>query len=130
MFDRLHIHAGDQRHYHDTTIKEFRAPTDESVRLLKEMEAEAQKKILGSVRIQNSAIDCVVHSWRDCLHMDVKFIVQMKINGKAIEVEHKVSDFAARDDVAHGLMDVVGKRVAAELLGPAFSWSMWKELGL
>ncbi|WEM00084.1 MULTISPECIES: hypothetical protein [Delftia] len=130
MFDRLHIHAGDQRHYHDTTIKEFRAPTDESVRLLKEMEAEAEKKILGSVRIQNSQIDCVVHSRKNVLRLDIDFIVQLKINGKDIKVEHKVSEFTARDEVAHGLMDLVGKRIAAELLGPAFSWAKWKELGL
>lgn len=46
MFDQHHYHRHDTTHR--TTITEQRAPTDESVRILRDMEDRSEKKVLAA----------------------------------------------------------------------------------
>lgn len=77
--------AGTQRHYHETIEK--RAPTDESVKLLRDMEAKAKEEVVKAIRIENCPIDCVVHVLRDAMSDGVRVQVHAKINGSPIRVE-------------------------------------------
>lgn len=125
MFDTYVLRPGVSQH-HTHTITENRAPTDESVRLLKEMEKAAQDKVLGSIRLENCPIDCVIHAYQDFMGFDLQFIVRLKINNKIIEIKHihrrKSSSLEdERQAVISGLRTCVAERIAAELLGQAFA---------
>jgi len=61
MFDKIiQGPGGDHRHTHDHKVTVNRAPTDESVRLLKEFREETLLSVLGGVRVSDTAIDCIV----------------------------------------------------------------------
>ncbi len=79
MFDRYEVRPGGGTHYH--TITENRAPTDESVRLLKEMETAARDKVQASIRVENCPVDCVLNAWEDWQSAgDRHFAIKCRIN--------------------------------------------------
>ena len=126
MFDTYVLRPGDQHHSHVYSVTEKRAPTDESVKLLKEMEKAAEEKLLGSIRIENCPIDCVIHAMKDSLNLDLNFLVRMKINGKTIDVRHTHRRSHAgteqdRQQIVDGLVSCVSERIARELLAGAFA---------
>ena len=49
------------------TVTEKRAPTDESVKLLREMEAKAEAEVVKAVSVSNSTFECVIHQQIDNL---------------------------------------------------------------
>lgn len=61
-------------------IKEFKAPTDESLRLLKEMQEKALESILEVIPVVNNNVTFVIAPIQDPLNMG-KFIVKVTING-------------------------------------------------
>jgi len=81
LFDKTTIN----RHYHDTSIIEKRAPTDESVRLLKEMEEKAESKFLSRIELHNNYMDIsVCELVRNYADLDRKFYYGLKLNGESI----------------------------------------------
>jgi hypothetical protein len=103
------------------TVHEHRAPTDESVRLLAEMEKAARDKVVQAIRLENCPIDCVVHTSRDHMSGDSQFCAFIKINGQRIEVRKSFSMTTEPKDMVDGLLQAVAERIAAVLLGPAFN---------
>jgi hypothetical protein len=91
MFDRNHLHvtaapARDQHHH--VTVTENRAPTDASVRLLKEMEDAALAKVLGTIRLEGCPVDCVLIAHEDVLLDNVQFLIRYRLGGEPITVRH------------------------------------------
>lgn len=54
MFDTIRISESPR---YPQTVHEHKAPTDESVRLLREMEAAAEKRVFERGHVQNSELD-------------------------------------------------------------------------
>ena len=75
--------------HHTATVHEHRAPTDASVALLKEMEAAAEKKLIESVHVGNTAFECVIHTANDYLSDCVVMRAVFKLNGQQETVDHK-----------------------------------------
>jgi hypothetical protein len=131
MFDSYNIRAGDQHHHHRSEVHEHRAPTDASVKLLREMEAAALGKVLASYRLEGCEVDCVVHHMHDHMNDEAKFIVQYRLGGRRVRVDHTHrtrstdSGAEARQRLVSELLRVVGESIAAELLAP----SLTKALG-
>ena len=84
MFNTYHTHTSPRSiHVHqETEITEKRAPTDESVRLLREMEAAARKNVIDAIPLGNTDLDMKLMVEEDHSAMDVKFTLLMKINGQ------------------------------------------------
>ena len=61
MFDRTFIAEGGHVRAVNTKVNIHRAPTDESVRLLKEMETAARDKIIESVAVRDNGFEDVMH---------------------------------------------------------------------
>lgn len=101
-------------------IEEKRAPTDESVRLLKEMEAEARAKIIDSFNLQNNLIDGKIYVSRDCINKGFAVVLVVEINGKKEEFCLKVKDLyrydTIRDEVLEDLYKQLSKRITLLLL--------------
>gem|GEM_PF-2896609 len=100
-----------------------RAPTDESVRLLKEMEDAAEKKIIESVHVKSNAFECVVHVMYDVLSDDKIYRAVFSLNGKKMTVEHRHSarDPDDRSAAIDGLVNEVAKVIARDAIAEAFT---------
>jgi len=58
-----------------------RAPTDDSVRLLKEMEDAVIQNIVDSITVNNNEFNCKIYYMRDNLNMDNKYSIVYSLNG-------------------------------------------------
>jgi hypothetical protein len=128
MFERkpnvINITAPTRTEYVEksVTIKEHRAPTDESVRLLKEFEIAAQKKVDDAVRVGNSAFECVVHITTDMMNDGTIYRAMFSLNGRKESAEifiHRGKSEAI-EDVAMALRDEVAKVIATTMIVDAF----------
>ena len=125
MFNRTVVVGGRMgpstvRHTH----VEKRAPTDESVKLLREMEGSAKEEVLKSVRVGNTEFECVVQAMFDAYSDTYKFKALFKLNGKPMEVEHETPerDVRGRDaEWPRELLDKMAEKIAAEILSPALA---------
>ncbi|MGZ5583454.1 MAG: hypothetical protein ACXWG8_07770 [Usitatibacter sp.] len=123
---RIHLHGhGPKTVYHHETVHEHRAPTDESVRLLKEMERAARDKIVETIRIEGNGFNCIVHRSENYLDLDdtVAFVVIYDINGVRRRVDHREPtkrstenriDWQAR--LIDNLIKAVGEDIALNIL--------------
>lgn len=82
MFDDYFVTKGGDSHYHNTTVKEIKAPTDESLRLLNEFKTKAFESVQNGLRLDRNDFKCVLY--RDGLNHSV--VVKYDLNGKAYTV--------------------------------------------
>jgi hypothetical protein len=131
MFDKTALYVGSRtsHHHHRAEVHEHRAPTDESVRLLREMEQAAEQKLLDSFRLEGCEVDCVVHHLRryETLGTDHDFIIQYRLGSRRIRVDHRHRERMrdtpeeARQYLAEELLRVVGESIAQQILAPALN---------
>lgn len=114
------IHPVDATIRQTTTIHEHRAPTDDSVRLLKQMEEEAKKKAVESLCLANTPIECVIHRGFDHYAAKALYAIHMKIGGRPVQVTVRLSPEEDRDAAIQKIMDVTSNAIAAEVLGLGF----------
>jgi hypothetical protein len=120
MFDTTYINEGPSHSYSKVEITEKRAPTDESVRLLKEMERAAADKIVESVRVADSGFECVIHTHVDHLMGITKLMAIFSLNGKRMTAQYDANPLNdTTETAAIGLCDAVAREIANQIL-PAF----------
>lgn len=118
MFDRpqIYLHTGHSGPSHVTVTKtEKRAPTDESVKLLREMEAAAKDQVLAAVRMENTPVDGVLHVMEDVMNDQTRLACVFKVNGKRLEARHEAMRGTKPADMAMGLRDAIAEVIANEL---------------
>jgi hypothetical protein len=113
MFDTFVVRPGSASHTH--THHEHRAPTDQSVALLREMERTALDEVIQAVRVENCGIDAVLHHMRDIANDEDEFRIVYKINGerRVVQYQHDMM----QDGLAEGLRDALARDVATVLMG-------------
>jgi hypothetical protein len=115
MFDRYYLRASPSSI--SVSVDEKRAPTDESVRLLREMEDAARTQVAQSLRIESCGVEAVVHRQDNPMDAKTMFAIHYKVNG----VQRKC--YAAVDwqaDIRERLDTVwatLAKDLAAYLIG-------------
>lgn len=62
------------------TIHEHRAPTDESVRLLNEMQSEAKVNIIKNIIVDDNVVNGSITIMQDYYSMGKKYVVYFKFN--------------------------------------------------
>lgn len=120
MFDKhLHVNNRAGTSYHHVSINENRAPTDESVRLLREMEAEARDAIFYSAKLENSHIKAAFNAARDPRTMTDWLYMTIKINGNTHKAKRKIDcDRVGENDyLADQMYKILCEEVAAALMG-------------
>lgn len=98
----------------NATVREYRAPTDESVRLLREMEAKAAEKFLNSVPLKDNIVEGVI-----ARHMDIfgpKLLIALKINGKRIQGSVDIECLDGSEVVIKNAVEDLGRTIAAHML--------------
>lgn len=102
------------------TVVEKRAPTDESVRLLREMEAAARDQIKASVRLDpNEGFTGVLHDLGYDIRADehrLAFVYEWRGQRRAVE-SRSYSDNSLERVLA--LRDAIAKDIANAVLEPA-----------
>lgn len=75
------------RHVEDRrVIHEHRAPTDESVKLLRDMEAAAQAKLISITKLESNAFSATWHLFEEPTSFSTTAICRFTLNG----VEHRL----------------------------------------
>lgn len=98
-------------------VTEKRAPTDESVRPLKEMESAAEAKVLEAVRCGDNTFDCTIHVQDDHLSGSRLFAIIFKLNGRKMRAEYRASCEAGVDQIVPGILAAVSDEVARGIAG-------------
>lgn len=94
MFDRYEIRP--QNNVHTTkTVHEHRAPTDQSIRLLREMEEKARDSILDVIYVKNNLIEYTMAIGENHPWLDPVLCIKFKINGNEYKREFR---FRCLDD--------------------------------
>jgi len=120
MFDRYTY----SRNYNDTRVTEHRAPTDESVRLLKEMEEKAHEKIIESVAVRDTNIECKILISDDMLSDQTRFVVIYSMNGNKQTVKVCVDKQRDIQDKYKLVLEEVANDIACNMLSEAFNKAM------
>lgn len=121
-------------HTHDTnvSITEKRAPTDESVRLLKEMEEAARNKITESTTVHNTEFTCKIHKYFDPANDADMYKIIYTLNGKQGHVNVSVETYKmlTPEQTACFIRDQVAVDIANKMIYTAFmdekNWKLFK----
>lgn len=117
MFDTYQVGPSRVYHDHNTRITENRAPTDESVRLLKEFGDAARDQIVGVIRNKNNGIDFTAHVFNELDNpFDTKIRVRCGVNGRSIDFSFLVDRSLPRVELANSIVDRIAKEIARELV--------------
>jgi hypothetical protein len=100
----------------DMQVVEKRAPTDESVRLLKEMEAEARKKIVEAVRLESNGFKAVIHREDSYESLCTRFYINYELNGRRFQAKANADDLGVKcadaiDIIRAALADDIARNI-------------------
>ncbi|MGV0879447.1 hypothetical protein V6767_20130 [Martelella sp. FLE1502] len=99
------------------TIEEKRAPTEESVRLLREMEREVINRVDGKVRLHDNDFECVAHAEFDDLNGETVIYIRFMLAGRRMKTECRIEGDKNIDAVGQKVVDSISKTIAQEALG-------------
>ena len=116
-----------ERHteYVDRNITINRAPTDESVKLLREMEEKAEAEVIQAVRVGDTVFECVVQRRFDAMSDQTLWRAVFKLNGKTMTAESATNGREHPDEGSllrawGALRENMAKTIAGEVLTEAF----------
>lgn len=130
MFDRNYYHP--QPSHSSVNVTEKRAPTDDSVRLLKEMEEAARKKITETTTVHNTEFTCKLHKYYDALNAADKYAVIYTLNGKQsrLDIDVELYKMLSPEQTACFIRDQVAVDIANKMIHTAFmdakQWDFFK----
>ena len=114
----------EDRYSGSTTVNvtEKRAPTDESVRLLKEMEEAARNKVLETIVVADTSFQCKIHKVMDPLNGQDIYNVVFSLGGQKRRTEVRIDDYKmlTPQEVAVTIRDAVAVDISNHLLATAF----------
>lgn len=118
MFDKV-TNIVSKRASVEAVIHEHRAPTDASVKLLKEMEQAAKDKLVASFVLDKNSLNGIVNIYQEVAYDRLVIEVTFDLNGKRInEVVYVHRD---ETGMVEKVQTAVANRVAAEILYNTFN---------
>jgi hypothetical protein len=103
----------------NVNIQEHRAPTDESVKLLNEMQEKALSNIIKSIRIDNNLLNgVVVHHFEEICMGEHKYTCLFSLNGVPFRVDLKVNPRSANsiEDMVSSFYTELSKKIAENIM--------------
>lgn len=114
----------EDRYPQDTTVNvtEKRAPTDESVRLLKEMEEAARNKVLETIVVADTSFECKIHKVIDPINDQDVYGVIYSLGRQKKNTQVRVDRYKklTPQEVAVTIRDAVAVDISNHLLATAF----------
>lgn len=119
MFDRVIVARGrTETRFVTREVHEHRAPTDESVRLLGEMQAKAEADRAARLPLESNLLSGEVEWYLDAPADCLKAVAHVKINGQVLTVRAEGRD---ADELAKDVRDKLAERIATSLIVPALA---------
>lgn len=121
MLDRnIIIGGGPQHHTHTTTVIEKRAPTDESIRLLQEMQSKARDTLI-TFPVSFNGLECHIHMFYDSAANlnNEKVVITYTLNGQRCRVDTEFSSYDTADYRIKKVRDVLAQSLASHMLQSA-----------
>jgi hypothetical protein len=111
-----------------STVHEHRAPTDASMQLLREMQAEARSSVIATLECRDNKFSCRAVLEHDFACFSETMRVQFTLNGERYDAQIKIPD-SRQDDapaLAVKIRDALAKEIANKLCidGLKDSWVM------
>ena len=128
MFDKVHITHLTPPGYVYANVTEKRAPTDESIRLLKEMETAARDKIIKSIELESNTINARVFVQREVLSAKNQYAIICDINGKRHDIRLSSDSFASEDHQIREIYKALSEEIAATIMPTLVSTVMKERL--
>jgi hypothetical protein len=132
MFDKTFIlpRPRAEAHYVAREVHEHRAPTDESVRLLREMEAAADARRVASFKLEGNSITGAIEVYQQAEQGYVLFArAVFDVNGKRCTaktwIDGTKSDGPRKIELMQALHAEITKAVASEVLGECMKGMAW-----
>lgn len=102
------------------TVKEYRAPTDESVKLLNEMTDKALKNIVNTFSTTNNTLQLTAAVYEDYRYEKREFLCKFVLNGKshALQVGIPTWEFNTPEAMIEELYKRICNELAVELMQP------------
>lgn len=118
MFDRTTWLMNPAPRHTSVTVTEHRAPTDESVKLLKEMQEKASAALIGAVHVNDTALDAVLQLEEDLASDAVLFRVVFSLNGTKMTVSGSMRsiDVTSAEVALDKIKSAIVGKLATEIL--------------
>lgn len=92
-------HTNNVPYEKEVTINEHKAPTDESVRLLNEMQEKAKKNIIQTIKIGDNVLNAVVIYYQDdFIGHNINFTIRFTFNGKEYFIQDSIDKYEYKFD--------------------------------
>lgn len=112
-------------------VTEKRAPTDESVRLLREMEAKARDEVIRAIAVNDNQFNGVIHSLYDPMSAGYRLIMIYTINGKKLTTHYNINSMDETPDKwIPGFIKAVADDVAIAILAKPITDAIKNDIGL
>jgi len=115
MFDTYQVRAVTESVTRN--VHEHRAPTDESVKLLREMEAQAKAEVVKSIHLKDNTFDAKLYVVKEPLSMQRRYTIRFKLNNEKFEVEKSFNEFDFDEETAvREIHAAMSAKIAATIL--------------
>lgn len=122
MFDRIIVSRPKTEYVpYEKTIVEKKAPTEESIRLLNEMQTEARKNIVKSITVEDNTFKYHISLFANTLTLGHTAIFKYSVNGTEYVKELPIPDSVGSsralagfvfDAVREELLETIGRMLA------------------
>lgn len=100
-------------------VHEHRAPTNESVRLLKELENSASDKVISVNRLENNILNATWSVIDSPISMELTVVCRIMLNGNEIRFEKKMERPYRSDDprkIVRSIIEALSEELVKQLL--------------
>lgn len=118
MFDTTIIRQGPS-YPQNVNITEHRAPTDESVKLLNEMQEKAKRNLIDSIVIDNNVVNGVIYVMEDLRYSkQFEVVFKFNINGRDFVIEEifKINPLDRKHDLINRFYKEFSKKITQKLI--------------
>ncbi len=97
-------------------VTEKRAPTDESIRLLREMEQAALDQVEKSFRVEANGFSCLVQFFSRPEFSENVFRVYFDLNGKKHKVDVTTNGYHKKEDIPKMILQAIAEEISRECI--------------
>ena len=99
------------------TVHEHRASTDESIRLLAEMQEKARRSLIESVDVKDNQLSFTYQVYDEFPSGDKKLYCKISLNGHHYIIERRVDNGAYLEATKTALIDTIATVVMRDIIG-------------
>lgn len=131
MFNKTFVFPQTRTEYapYEKTVTEHRAPTDKSVKLLREMEKAAEDKLISITRLDNNELKATWHVFDDHLSWGMKAVCRFELNGKEHRIDLSLDRYLKSDEIGRKVYKEVCDKIAELLTVDLFTGATAREIG-